>query len=104
MKPLSVSCPEVPIEGCPLVILLSIDSGNRSVDQGLQRSLGACPCMLASTLVRFAVTVTDVDVDVRELVYGAYVIEAHCHGLRNGFSSSAMFAFLCGVLGGMCFQ
>lgn len=68
---LSVSCPEVLIEGCPLGILLSIDSGNRSVDQGLQLSLGACPCMVASTLVRFSVTFTDVDVDVREIVYGA---------------------------------
>jgi hypothetical protein len=71
MKPLSVSCPEVLIEGCPLGILLSIDSGNRSVDQGLQLPLGACPCMVASTLVRFSVTFTDVDVDVREIVYGA---------------------------------
>jgi hypothetical protein len=71
MKPLSVSCPEVLIEGCPLGILLSIDSGNRSVDQGLQLSVGAYPCMVASTLVRFAVTFTDVDVDVRELIYGA---------------------------------
>jgi hypothetical protein len=71
MKALSVSCPEVLIEGCPLGILLSIDSGNRSVDQGLQLSLAPCPCMLARALVRFSVTFTDVDVDVHELVYGA---------------------------------